>query len=343
MARNTPLIVLSIVVVAVLIGFGTGVISPQTLNIGQPPVGGVPVAPQLPPTTGQGFAGQLQIDIVHRDTLDNAETRTEGVNIASTFYKSSNEITFNTIGSGTGNIVTITPDMNSILYVSEVAIAGQNFFISPTSTADQNLNPRIINFFFQDVTADGELEWIFKLDLRDMPPPVAGQTASTLQIFVNSFDVGTFTLNSPPNITGVGTGSNIQNFILWEMQQPQETASAQFEYEVVMDNTDDQKWSISQSNLEIPNVGIQSLNVFEKQETGSEIKYSWMVGDSVTLDNSNYVTTNQNANTVKDITFKFVTSLATNDNIAVTLNIKSLNAGQGTNPVVTDTVNILEA
>jgi len=341
MARsNTPIIIFGVIIVAVIIAMGTGIIDLQTLTIGAP-TGGIPVAPQLPVGTGQPFSGQLMVDIVHRDSLDNAEARVEGVDLTSTFYKSNNEITFNTIGGGTGTIITITPDMNSIMYISEVVL--DPFFVDPISTSSQSLNERVIDFFFQDITADGELEWVFKLDLRDMPPPVGGQTASTLQFFVNSFDVGTFTINSPANVTAVGTGSNIQNFILWEMSQPQETASAQFEYEIVMDNTDDQKWNLSQSNLEIPNVGIQSLNVFEKQETGTDIKYSWMVGTSVTLDNSNYVTTNQNANVVKDLTFKFVTSLATNDDIGVTVNIKSLNENQGTNPVVTDTVFVQEA
>jgi len=344
MARNnTPFIVLGVVVIGVVFALMFGG-QFQGLDIGVPDRG-VPTPPTTPTPAGtQEFAGQLIINVIHRDALDNAELRTEGVNLVTTFYKSADEINFNTIGSGTGVQITITPDMNSIMYVTETVPTGQDFFVAPQSTSDQNLNPRIIDFFFRDVSADGIKEWVFKIDLRNMDAPIAGQTASTMSLFVNSFDEGVFTINTPANVTGVGTGSGQQNFIRWEITQPQETASAQFEYEIRINSIDDQKWDRGLSTFEVPNLGVTSLANFDEQESGSDTVYTWKVGTgTATLDSANYVSTPQNGNEVIPVPFKFVTNLASTDDLGVTLNIKSLDTTQGSNAVVTDTVQVQEA
>lgn len=340
--NNTPFIVLGVVIVAVVFAVMFGG-SFQGLNVGQDQ--GVPAPSTTPTPAGTvEFSGQLIVNVIHRDALDNAEARTEGTNLVTTYYKSADEVLFNTIGSGTGNQLTITPDMNSIMYVTETIPAGQDFFVAPQSTSDQNLNPRIIDFFFRDISNDGIKEWVFKIDLRNMDSPIAGQTASTISLFVNSFDEGVFTINAPANLTGIGTGSGQQNFIRWEITQPQETASAQFEYEIRINSIDDQKWDRGLSTLDVPNVGIQSLSVFDEQESGSDTVYTWKVGTgTATLDSANYVSTAQNGNEVIPIPLKFVTNLAGSDDLGVTLNIKSLDTTQGSNAVVTDTVQVQES
>jgi hypothetical protein len=340
---NTPLIVLGVVVVAVLIGFGTGAISPQSLNIGQPAgQGGMQVPPAQQPSTGQEFAGQLTVNVVHRDALDNAEARTEGTNLVTTYYKSFDAVNFFTIGSGTGNTITIDSAQDSILYATVTVPSGQAFFVAPSSTADQNLNPRIIDFGFMDVNNDGTREWWFKMDLRDMPAPVAGQTASTLSLFVNSYDDGVSTLNAPANITAIGTASGVQNFIRWEQTVAQETVDPVYEYTINVDNENTEKWDRGQSNLDIPNIGMVALTDFDEQLQTSDTLYRFKVGATATLDNANYVTTAQNGNAVHPIAMKFVTNLATADNLAVTLTLKSLTSAQGT-VSVSDIVNLLEA
>lgn len=340
---NTPLIVLGIVVVAVLIGFGSGAISPQSLNIGQPAgSGGMQVPPQQQPSTGKEFAGQLTINVVHRDALDNAEPRTEGTNIVSTYYKSFDGTNFFTIGSGSGNTITIDSAQDSILYVTETVPSGQAYFIAPSSTSDQNLNPRIIDFGFKDVNNDGTREWWFKVDLRDMPAPVAGQTASTLSLFINSYDDGASTLNAPANITAVGTASGVQNYIRWEQTVAQETVDPVYEYTIGIDTASTEKWDRGQSTLDIPNIGVVPLSDMDEQLQTASVLYRMKVGTTSTLDNANYVTTAQNGNSVHPIPFKFVTNLATADDLAVTLTLKSLTSAQGT-VSVSDTVQVQES
>ena len=339
--NNTPFIVLGVVIVGVIFALAFGG-SFQGLTVGQGN-GGIPSAIDSTPAGTQEFSGQLTVNVIHRDALDNAEARIEGTNLVTTYYKSSDEISFATIGSGTGNQITITPDMNSIMYVGSTVPSGQQFFVAPQSTADQALNPRIVDFFFQDINNDGLKEWVFQMDLRSMDAPTAGQTSSTISLFINSFDVGTFTLNAPADITGIGTGSGQQNFVRWEITQPQETASAQFEYELRIDNIEDQKWDRSLSNLDMPNIGVKSLTEFDEQLTSSEIVYRFKVGTGTAqFDSANYVATPQNGNEVIPSALRFVTNLAGSDDIAITYNIKSLSATGGTNPTVTDTVQIQE-
>jgi len=304
--------------------------------------GGVPTqVPSVPAGTVQ-FSGQLRVDVTHSDSLDNSELRTEGVDLQTVYYKSSDGTTFASIGSGTGIELSITRDMNSVMYATLGVL--DPFFVDPQGTADQALNARVTDWSFIDVTNNGIKEFLFKFDLRSMPPATAGQTSSTMAFFTKSWDIGTFTLNTPANLTAIGTGAGSQNFVRWEITQPQETASAQFEYELRIDNIEDQKWDRSLSTLDIPNVGVKSLTEFDEQLTSTEIVYRFKIGTgNAQFDSSNYVATPQNGNEVIPSALKFVTNLATSDDICITYNIKSLSQTGGTNPTVTDQVCVQEA
>jgi len=212
------------------------------------------------------------------------------------------------------------------------------FFVAPSSTADPNLNPRIIDFGFMDVNNDGTREWWFKVDLRDSPAPIAGQTASTLSLFINSYNDGVSTLNAPTDIFNLGSDAGTVTFIRWEQTVAQETADPVYEYTIQIVKTSGaggtEFWDVGQSTLDIPNIGLVSLGDFDEQILSStDVLYRWKVGTTATLDNSNYVTTAQNGNAVHPIPFKIVTSLqdnAQNDNLLVTLTLKSLTSSQGT-------------
>ncbi len=321
----------------------------QSLNIGQPAGnGGIQTSPDATPSTGQGFTGQLLVNVVHRDALDNAEVRVEGVDMATTYYKSINGVTFSSIGAGTGVTVTIDSAMDSTLYFTSVVL--DPFFVAPSSTADPNLNPRIIDFGFMDVNNDGTREWWFKMNLRDIPVPVAGQTASTLSLFINSYNDGVSTLNAPANILNIGNGAGTVNFIRWEQTVLQETADPVYEYTILIEKVSGANgtefWDVGQSTLDIPNIGMVSLADFDEQTLSpSDTLYRWKVGTTATLDDANYVTTAQNGNEVHPIPFKIVTSLqdnAQNDNLDVTLTLKSLTSTQSTTSV-SDTIRLDES
>lgn len=325
--------IITVVFVTVLL-VGTGLVDLQKLNIGQSNAGGGGI--QTPPSTsqssGKDFTGQLTMTIVHRDALDNTESRTEATNVASTYYKSTDGKTYQTLGSGTAVTISIDSSMGSVLYVGESVPAGQAFFVAPSATADKNINPRLIGFEFKDVTNDGQKEWLFKFDLKDMPPPVAGQTASTLSIYINSYDDGASTLNAPTDINSISTTAGTQTFVRWEETVGAETADPLYEYEVKINATNTALWDRGRTTLDIPNLGITALSDFAEQQDGTSTIYKYTLG--ATLEKANFVTTPQNGNTVHPIPLKFVSNMATsgsaNDNLLVTLTLRSMTAAQGT-------------
>jgi len=341
---NRALIIVTVAFVIVLVGLGTGLINPQTFDISQQLGDGMQIAPDItPPTTGEAFVGNLITEIRHRSALDNAIQFVEGTDLVTTYYSSLDEIRFNTIGSGSSVQINIDSSMNSILYASVAVPIGIDLYVAPLSTADQNLNPRIINFFFQDIDGSGRMVWVFKIDLKNFEAPVVGQAGRTLQLFINSFIVGIASLNSPPDITAVGQAPNTNNFIQWEVTVPQGTASAQFEYRIEMNTDDNTKWSRSLSTLEVPNLGVVPLTEFDENiSSGISTEYRWKLGTTATLDNANYVTSAKEGNDTHQTAFKFVTTLAPLDDIDVTFKVNTLNSQQGTLSV-TDTVAVQEA
>ena len=339
-------VILGVIIVALVVGMGTGVINLQSLNIGQPAGnGGIQTSPDGTPSTGTGFTGELIVDPQHRDALDNSETRDEGIDLRTTYYKSTDGVSFNSLGNG-ATTISIDSSMDSILYFTVVPL--DPFYVAPSSMTLPN--PRIIDFGFMDVNNDGVREWWFKTDLRDIPAPIAGQVASTLSLFINSYDDGASTLNSPTDILNIGNSAGTVIFIRWEQSVLQETADAVYEYTVqivkVSGAGGTEFWDRGLSSLDIPNIGIVSLTDFDEQLlSNTDTLYRWKVGETATLDNANYVTTAQNGNEVKPIPLKIVLSLqdnAQNDNLDVTLTLKSVTSNQGTTTVA-DTIRLDES
>ncbi|KKL66992.1 hypothetical protein LCGC14_2139470, partial [marine sediment metagenome] len=124
----------------------------------------------------------------------------------------------------------------------------------------------------------------------------------------------------------------------------QKSADPVYEYTISIDSASEEKWDRGQTNLDIPNIGVKSLTEFDEQLTSSEIVYRFRIGEgNADFANSNYVATPQNGNEVIPTALRFVTNLATSDDICVTYNIKSLNENAGTNPTVNDQVCVQEA
>jgi len=348
---STVVIIAIIIAVLFVAGVGLGFIPFDFRTT----TGGVP-QPQPPTDLGtEGFTGELDIILQHFDTLDNQEERIEKVDLTTTFYKSSDEVRFSTIGEGVAGAtrVTITSDMNSILYATVGVL--DPFFVDPQTT--QSVNERISNFFYRDVSNDGIKEWIFKTDLRGIPDPIAGQDASTIAFFTNSYDIGTPSLNAPSFGGNIGFDAGTVNYVRWELTQPEETASAQTEYKILIEYVGSgqggtELWDVGQSTLDIPNIGLIALSEFEDTKIGTtDESYKFKVKrpdgtPASALDSANYVSTPQNGNEVIPIPFKIVTSLqdnGVNDNLDVTLTIKHLNQFGGSATSITDTVRLDES
>jgi len=329
MVTQTTAIVLGIIGVAVIVGIGTGVIP---FNFGTQ--GGVVTPPTtVLPTAGAPFTGQLAIVEEHTNGLDNQNSRTEGVEVTTTYYTSTNGNTFNTIGTGASATITIDATMNGIMYASLETDA--DTYIDPMGTADQGLNPFITFVEYKDVSGDGQKSWLFRFDLRNLPDPQAGQVASTIAFRTLSWDDSTPpALNSPADITGIGTTSGTSSFVRWEMTITQAEASGQFEYQLEMDTDDNNAWDRGRSNLDIPNIGIITLSSFDEQITsGVSVLYRYKVGETASLDSANYIVSLKNGNEVHTIPAQIVTNFGATTAFNVTLSINTVDADRSTGSV----------
>ncbi len=329
MVTQTTAIVLGIIGVAVIVGIGTGVIP---FNFGTQ--GGVVTPPTtIIPTTGAPFVGQLNVVEEHVNGLDNQASRTEGSELTTTYYTTTNGNTFNTIGDGASASITVDASMNGIIYASLETDA--DTYVDPMGTADQGLNPFITFVEYRDVSGDGQKSWLFRFDLRNISDPIAGQTFSTIAFRTLSWDDATPpALNSPADITAIGTTSGTSNFVRWEMTITQAEASGQFEYQLEFDTDDNNAWDRGRSNLDIPNIGIITLSSFDEQITsGVSTLYRFKIGDTASLDSANYVVSLKNGNEVHTIPAQIVTNFGTTTAFNVTLSVNTVDADRSTGSV----------
>src|SRR3990172_4197068 len=184
--NKTLLVLMVVVILAISYIGGTG----QNLSglpftlINPSHSGSVGVSVPMQPYR-QNYEGMLEIQIYHRDSLDMSKSRTEGTDLSTTFYKRLEDGRFVTMGSG--DITGLIVNNNNELYFTVTPMEGRNLYISPSKMADHNLNPRVINFNYDDITQDGKREWIFALDISNLSIPHAGQTAPTIAIYTMSY------------------------------------------------------------------------------------------------------------------------------------------------------------
>ena len=334
--KKTTSIALLVIAVIVFVGIGTGAIDPQQFSIGSSNAGsgGTQTSPNTPPPTGVPHAGQLTVTLVQRDALDLAETRTDATNVVVNYYTRSGN-TYIPKGASASNTVTFTvpTDADGAVYFTAMPASGQSYFISPNAIADRNTNQYVSSFDFIDITGDGTAEWLFRMDLRDVPAPTAGQTASTIILTVLSYDDGSSTLSSPADQTSISTTANTQTWIRWDNTVGAETADPVYELEVRFNTTNSTQWDEGQTIVGIPNIGDVALSDprFIKSDTSTLTKYKYTLGNS--LENANFITTPQNGNTLHPMNLKVQHSLSAagtdEDTLSISLWVRSKTPAQG--------------
>jgi hypothetical protein len=298
-----------------------------TLIIGQgggiqiPTGGGMSgsIAPTYAPP--QTYTGQLNIQVNHRDSLDGSEDRTEGTEIITTYYKKVAEGNYVTLGSGDNIMLFVSEDEK--LYFTVQALQGSELYISPIRMSDYNLNPRIIDFDYLDVTHDGIGEWMFTVDITGLPT-MYPQTNPTISLFSLSYDEGSMLLNSPSDFK-VYHENSINN-IRWEIEIPPEKAVAINKVELIFDTTDSSVINEKSSWVKIPYISCCELTQMDKTITTNTIIYSFEIGSD--LANADYISTESNADPSHDMTVRIHTYLEEGDELGVTLRIRAITTDQ---------------
>jgi hypothetical protein len=325
---NTPIILGVVIVLAIIGGY---IASPESFqnafNVGSGSQG-IPAPVDRTGEIGtQQYEGSVTMNVVHRDALDSAEPRTEGDNLATTYYKLVGGI-YKSIGSGTGNTIFVDPTLDRV-FASVTVLQGEDFYVAPASTADPALNPRVKAFDFFDISGDGTKEYVFTIDVTGLKIQ-GGQTTPTIDLYVDSFDYSDITLDDPADQLEISTSSGTNVFVEWDMSMDEgaETANAQYEYELRITGDDTSRWDRGASTLTIPNMGTISLADFTEGSVGDDTKYTRTLGFG--MENANYVAVPQNVQNKADINLKLVTNFGDDENVNATLTIRSITADQGT-------------
>lgn len=317
---------MAIVVLVVSISGSMNVnpLDPISLIVGNPisliqtPTGGGVSAPTVP-YNSPSYRGQLDIEIQHRDSLDLTEDRTEGEDLLTTFYKKLDDGRYVTMGSGDFSALHV--NSNDLLYFTVQPIRGSDLYVSPMRMADNNLNPRIIDFDYVDVTQDGIREWIFAVDISGLPIPIAGMGAPHITLFTLSYDEGNMFLNSPSDFE-VYPNNSINN-IRWELDVPPEQAVAINRVQLIFDTTDSSLINEKSSSIKVPYIkNCCELPDMDKIILADKIIYRFQLGN--TLGFANYLSTDSNADPSHDMTARIHTYLEEGDELSVTLEVSAI-------------------
>lgn len=336
MAKNNRkgMYAIGLIIVAVAAFY---VISPESFS--GLSVGGGGVQTQPPPTDigAQTYEGPVVMNVIHRNTLDSAQPRIEGVNLVTNYYKLVGGV-YKSIGSGSGNSIHIDTATNQIFMGIQVP-NNQEFYVSPTSTSDSALNPRVVGFSFFDVSGDSEKEWVFTLDMTRLGIQ-GGQVAPTIDVYVDSFTAANpVFVDNPTDQTSISTSSGNRIFIEWDVANGPTISSAYpvYEVEISINGTQTAKWDRGSSTLMIPNFGQVNLGDFDQTRSGPDTLYTWTRGFS--LESADYVTIAQNTQNKTDWDLKLVTNFGAAEVYDVILTIRFIEADLGSDEV-SDTVRL---
>ena len=326
--NNKSLMVVGLIVILII---GVYVVAPETFtglqSVTSSGSGGVQTPSQSSSVAStQDYEGSVTVNLVHRDALDNSESRTEATNLTTTYYKKVGG-DYKAIGSGTGNTIYVDPTISTV-YMGVAVPSGQSYFVAPASTAENN-DRRISGYMFSDVTGDGQREWVFEVDVTGLQIQ-GGQTTPTIDLYIDSYDDGTASISSPADQTAIGQTAGTNNFIQWEVSlDAVEKADPQYKYEIKINQTDTAMWDAGQSYVDIPNVGKVYLSDMDESQDGTNTYYKYTLG--TTLEDANYVTVGSNDNNAVDITGRISTNFdADNEGLLVDLKIYSFTSSQGT-------------
>jgi len=290
----------------------------------------------IAPTMGisQTYSGSLNIQMHHRDSLDVSEDRLEGKEVVTTFYKRLSDGRYVTLGSGNDAMV-IVEGRDKKLYFTIHPLKGNDLFISPNMIAHTEINPRVLDFEYLDVTGDNIPEWIFTFDITGLPHQPY-MTYPIIALFSMTYDEGEMVLNSPSDFE-VYAGSSLNN-IKWELYVPEKKAVAVNKVELIIDDPDSSKISLKDSWVKIPQIDNLELTEMDQMMTSNKMIYSYEFGKD--LSGTDYVSTQRNSNPSHDMTVRLHTYLEEGDELGVTLKVTSISPDQGYT-TVSDTVKLI--
>jgi len=316
-------VALAFLVIILLLGvlWYSGIVEFQVEQPSQPTV----------PSQPSVYTGLLDVKQKCFDSFDVATSYTHGTHYNCYWFV--NRGGWIQLGSGDLTIE-VTPDDYGYIYAMVSIPSGQNYYVDYKTIPQKN--SRVKTVTYEDITGDGNKDFVFKIWVGDVPVPSSGNPTIYFYPYIAAYQKPS--INSPSDISGIGTGAQTK-FIEWYLSFANtKKAWIITKVEIKYNSTDETK--IDLKNVNIPGIGYVSGSQFTMEETATHTKYTYTIGNDL----SNGLWLRYGTNQLNKFPFdtKIVTHLASNDVLDLTITIYGLKP-DGSLESVTDTVQLSEA
>lgn len=319
--KNLLIVIVAIYVVA---SFAFGSFNPSQWNIWQRQS-----TTNLPPPTGA--VGMFDVHVTGYDSLDISSTLTENTNFHCYWYAQRGGWLL--LGKGAATIELIETDGGYVYAVVEVP-SGQNYYVDWSKTDD--MNPRVEAVTYEDPDSDGYKEFVFKINMGNIPEPATGNPAVYFYPYFLAYEKPS--IYAPSDITGIGT-SRVTKHVEWYVYFANVRKAFEItKVELTLNTTDTTK--ITLKSVAIPGLGVVTGDSFGNPLRGTNsLTWTYSIGTNL----YNAIAIQYPANTLNK--FYFTTEvecqLQTSDVLQLTITIYGLTP-TGTLTTLTDTV-VLQA
>jgi hypothetical protein len=297
-----------------------------------------------PTTSGGGpppssiFAGNVNLAASGYDYFNHATAYTPGTNFNVLFYTNVGG-TYQLVATNSAT-ANIPSSAGGTLYAEVQVPSGQNYYVDPTSTQNQNAYVTAKSWSPDLGGQTGHSYWVFTINLNSIPKPNLGNPTYDFYVVLSAYALPS--LNSPAAITGLTVGTAATKFITW--QASFSTTSVSFaitQIQISLNSTSLTDFVLN--SVDNPAVGSlipgSSFSIQRTAPSGAGTTfYTYNVGTDQALDSAEFLHYGPNQNNIFDFSTSFTITLsASTGHTGITITILGLNPA-GSAVSVTNTV-----
>jgi len=325
--EKNVLIGILLLVIGVMIVDASGIVDVPYLNL-QPKTGETTSPITTTPTTTGGtesqyISGIITTDVAAFDSLDIATSRTVGTNVKCYWYAYRNGWVL--LGSGDAADINVEEQDQNIIYAVLSVPSNQAFYVDYNKI--KSMNNRVQAVDYKDIDGDNVEEYIFKLDISNIPyaSGTGKYSLPCFNIYLLSDDTGSFAFpaaGKPDDLSSVGT-SKVTKYLEWYMAMSAEKKAVALSKVVLTVNTSDIS-KVTLKKLNIPGIGYLDGSSFEQDVLTSSIKWTYTISN--TLYGADYLKLPVNSMNKFEFTTAVELDLASGDILQFTLTVYQLDS-----------------
>ena len=251
------------------------------------------------------------------DSLDPATVRTSATNYKLYWYsRVGGTGDWSYLETGNNKYVSLTPVDAGYLWVVIDIPSGQAFYVDYQKILKQNKG-YVETYQYVDVDGDGVKSFAFKYNMKGHGIPNSGYPSITFLGFILTYDASFTGLNDLANDTAIGTATNTVYYDYYASFAASKKAIAVRKIEVKVTTMDETK--IKLKKLNVPGMGYLDGSVFDQSFTATDIKWTYTITNN--FDNALYLQLPANSQNRFDMTLGLEYTLASSDDILVTVTV----------------------